>query len=42
MAHHTTPGEAIQQWIDDRLAEAPPISPEQATTLSDLLADARS
>lgn len=41
MAHHITPGEAIQQWIDDRLAEAPPITPEQAGKLIDLLAGAR-
>lgn len=41
MAHDITTGEAIQQWIDDRLAEAPPITPEQAAKLSDLLADAR-
>lgn len=36
-----TPGEAVQQWIDDRLAEAPAITAEQAATLSDFLADAR-
>lgn len=41
MAHQITPGEAIQQWIDDRLAEAPTITAEQAATLSDLLASAR-
>lgn len=35
------PGEAIHQWVAQNLDQAPPISPEQAATLSDLLADAR-
>jgi hypothetical protein len=42
MAHSFTSEESIQRWIDDRLAEAPPISPEQAAKLSDLLANVRS
>lgn len=41
MANHITAAEAIQQWVDDRLAEAPRITPEQVATLADLLAEAR-
>lgn len=41
MARRITPAEAVQRWIDDRLAEAPLITPEQAATLADLMADAR-
>lgn len=29
-----------EEWIAEALADAPPITPEQAATLSDLLADA--
>lgn len=35
------PGDAAQQWIAARLAEAPPITPEQAASLSDLMVGAR-
>lgn len=32
---------SLEEWIAQALEDAPPITPEQAATLWDLLADAR-